>query len=84
METRKAHLLRVFQGENVRLFKERGRVLQLLKQSQKMYLKSGNLETRVYQNRIKSYTERLVEIEERIAELEAQRAMKKFRGRITK
>jgi len=84
METRKAHLLRVFQGENVRLFKERGRVLQLLKQSQRMYLKSGNLETRVYQNRIKSYTERLVEIEERIAELEAQRAMKKFRVKVAK
>jgi len=78
LETRKAHILRVFQSENARLFKERSRVLELLKNSQRTYLKSGNIETRVYQNRIKSYTERLVEIEERIAEIEAKKAIKKI------
>ena len=42
-----------------------------------MYLKSGKLETRIYQGRMKSYTERLTVVEEKLADAEAREVLKR-------
>lgn len=49
----------------------------MIKKTQKLYLKSGKMETRIYENRMQSYSERLAEIEEKIANVEAEKAIKK-------
>lgn len=84
-ESLKSNLFKFFKGEYERLLEERLRTVHLVKKTQKMYLTAGAIETRIYQNKMKSYTERLSEIEERIANKEAQMATEKgSKAKITK
>jgi hypothetical protein len=79
METKKSYLLRPFKSKDERIFQERKILLNMIKETQELYLNSKKLETRVYENKIKSYVERLSEIDEIIASIEAEKEMKKQR-----
>jgi hypothetical protein len=77
LETMKAHQLKVFKGEEKRLLSERDQLFNLVRENQRLYLESKKLDSRVYENRMQSYSERLAEVEETLANLEAEREMKK-------
>jgi tetratricopeptide (TPR) repeat protein len=79
LETAKSNMFRFLKGSYVRLIEERKKLLEMIKQTQKIYMESGKLETRIYENRMRSYVERVTEIEEEIANLEAKRVMKRRR-----
>ncbi len=76
LEAARANLMRFYKKEDKKLGEERDKLLNLIKKTQSLYMKSGKIETRVYDNRMKSYSERMAEIDERLAELEARKAMK--------
>jgi len=76
LQTIKAHLFKLFKGEDKRMLEEKKALLNLIKKTQRLYLESGKLDTRLYKNRMKSYVERLAEIEERLASLEAEKVGK--------
>ena len=48
LETTKINLFKLFKTEYRRLIEERSKLLSLIKKTQELYLKSGNIETRVY------------------------------------
>ena len=77
-ETKLANLLKV-KGKKRALGEEKKRLTDLIKRAQDDYLNKGKIETRVYENMVKSYTSRLSEVEEQIANLDAQEAVKKQR-----
>ncbi|MCX8175204.1 MAG: hypothetical protein N3E51_03300 [Candidatus Micrarchaeota archaeon] len=56
---------------------EKARLEELIKQLQKDYLEEGKMDTRVYENRMRSYLARLSEVEEQIAVSEAEERIKK-------
>jgi hypothetical protein len=66
-----------FKGRSARLKEEKGRLEELIRELQRGYLEEGKIETRVYENRMKSYVARLSEVEEELALNEAQEAIKK-------
>jgi hypothetical protein len=74
-ETKIANILR-FRGKRKALNEEKERLIGLIRKAQDDYLNKGKVETRVYENMIKSYTSRLGEVDEQIAYLDAQDAMK--------
>ena len=76
LETKKENLFKFFKKERTRLNEEREKLIDMIKRTQKLYLKSGEMETRIYKNRMQSYSERLAEIEEKLADVEAKRAIK--------
>jgi len=76
LETKKAHLFKIFIGEEKRLINERKKLINLIKEAQHLYLQTKKLDTRIYENRVKSYVARLAEIEERLAGIEAKKAIK--------
>ncbi len=76
LETKKAHLFKIFIGEEKRLINERKKLINLIKEAQHLYLQTKKLDTRIYENRVKSYVTRLAEIEERLAGIEAKKAIK--------
>ncbi len=75
-ETKKAHFFK-FQGKIKKINYERVRLLDLIRQTQKEYMEDGTLETRIYENRLKSLSSRLSEIEEKFALIEARKALGK-------
>ena len=77
LETKKTYLFKPFKKEDERLLEERKKLLNLIKETQRLYLEAGKLESRIYENRMKSYAERLAEIEEKLATLEAKKVVKK-------
>ncbi|MFT4326457.1 MAG: hypothetical protein ACMXYK_03065, partial [Candidatus Woesearchaeota archaeon] len=48
-----------------------------IQETQDMYINSQELETRLYESRMKTYSERLAEIEERLVNIEVAKALKK-------
>ncbi|MBI5229626.1 LamG domain-containing protein [Candidatus Micrarchaeota archaeon] len=76
-DTIKANLFKPLKGTRRSLVEERNKLLELIKENQRAYLQAGKIETRVYENRMKSYTTRLAEVEEKLASVEAEKAMKK-------
>ncbi|MFW5977579.1 MAG: hypothetical protein ACOCQQ_03640, partial [Candidatus Nanoarchaeia archaeon] len=74
---KKHNLFRFWISKTNRLLAEKTQLLRLIKDNQRLYLKDNALETRVYNNRMKSYSSRLGEIEEQLAFIEAQRSLKK-------
>jgi len=48
----------------------------MIKSLQFDYLNKGNLETRVYENMVKSYSAKLSEVEEELVFMDAQQVMK--------
>jgi hypothetical protein len=73
-ETKIANILKV-KGKKIALEEEKKRLLELIKKVQDEYLNKGKLETRIYENMIKSYTSRLSEIQEKIAFADAKDAL---------
>ncbi len=78
LETKKAHFF-WFDHEDERLRIERERLLETLKETQKLYFERGKLETRIYETKLRSYASRLSDVEERLALIEAQKALKMHR-----
>jgi hypothetical protein len=75
-ETKIANLLKV-KGKKIALEEEKKRLLDLIKQIQDDYLNKGKIETRIYENMVKSYSSRLSEVQEKIAFFDAQEALNK-------
>jgi len=78
LETIRADLFR-FRGERQRLEEERERLFELMKETQAKYLQGGMIESRIYQNKMHSFSSRLSEIEEKLALREAEAAIRKGR-----
>ena len=83
IETEKAHLFR-FGSKETRMIRERERILTLIKETQQLYFEMGKIETRIYENKMKSYVSRLSEIDSDLALFEANRAMKSSTGFFSK
>ena len=85
LESKKANLLK-FGRDEARLKHESKRLFELIKETQKRYMDREDLETRGYEDKMKSFTSRLGEVEEQLATIEAQKAIKKkgFFGGIRK
>ena len=74
-ETKLTNLLKI-KGKGKALDEEKKRLINLIKHIQDKYLNKGTLETRVYENTLKSYATRLSEVEEEITFNEANAAIK--------
>jgi hypothetical protein len=74
-ESKRAYALRFTSGET-RLKQERERIVDLIKEIQKIYLQQGKMETKSYELRLESYNRRLGIIDERLANIEAKQALK--------
>jgi hypothetical protein len=74
-ETHIANLMRVG-GKKKALNQERDRLTVLVKQTQEDYLNRGKLDTRVYENMLKTYSSRLSKVEEELVFIEAQEQIK--------
>lgn len=75
-QTKISNMLKI-RGKKKALNEEKARLTDLVKDIQDRYLNKGTLETRVYENMLKTYTTRLSEVDEEIAFLEANKAIKK-------
>ena len=75
LESRKAHWKNIRKGRE-RYENERDRIQELMQQTQKKYLEEGEIETRVYKQKMQSFRERLTELEGKLAEIEAQKQIK--------
>jgi len=78
-ETKLVNLFK-FRGKRIALDEERKKLVLMIKQLQEDYLIKGNVETRVYENMLKSYTTRLGMIDESIATADAQSALRKSKS----
>ena len=72
LESRKAHWKNIRKGRE-RYEHERDRIQSLMQETQKKYLEKGQIETRVYKQKMQSFRERLTELEGKLAEIEAQK-----------
>ncbi len=69
-ETKLSNLLKV-KGKKLALQQEKARLISSMKDLQERYLSRGILETRVYENTLKSYSTRLAKVDEQLVYLEA-------------
>jgi len=76
VETVIANILKI-RGKHRALVEEKKRLIELVKGIQDDYLNKNKIETRVYENMMKSYTARLSEVDEQLAFLDAQDALNK-------
>ena len=79
LESRKAHWKNIRKGRK-RYEHERDRIEDLMQETQKRYLEEGEIETRVYKQKMQSFRERLTELEGKLAEMEAQKEIKEETG----
>ena len=77
-ENKRQHMLSL-EPKDVRLAKERESIMERVKELQHRYISIGGIETRVYEQRMKSLTERIAEIDEQRALDIAQRALRRAR-----
>jgi len=75
VETKLVNLMKL-RGKDKALTDEKNRLIDLMKNLQNDYLNKGKIETRVYENMLKSYSARLNDVEEQITFIEAQNALK--------
>ena len=68
-----------FKGKKKALNVEMRKINELIRSTQDDYLNKGKLETRVYENMLKTYAKRLAEIEESITSLETEEELKKLK-----
>ncbi|MEK6943435.1 MAG: hypothetical protein AABX00_05215 [Nanoarchaeota archaeon] len=78
-ENRLAHLI-TFTSKHKMLLKEKEKIISKVKSLQTRYIETGMIDTRIYQNRVRSLSERLAEIEENIASEDVKKAMRRFGG----
>lgn len=81
LETLRSSVFHLIQ-ERKRLLKERERLLEIIKKTQRDFMEKGKYESRIYENKLKSYGARFGEVEERIAFLEAGRALRLKTGKL--
>ncbi len=74
LESKRAHIIHLG-GADKALRSERTRVIDMIREIQKLYLKEGKIETRNYELRVQSYSKRLSEIDESLATIEANNAL---------
>jgi len=77
-ETKLSNVIRLKGGRKKSMEKEADRLKEMIKETQKKYFEFGKLETRIYENMIKSYISKLSDVEEKLATIEAHEQMKKF------
>ncbi len=77
IETKLLNLFKI-KGECRALKQEKARLIELIKELQDKYLNKANIETRIYENMMKSYTEKVSDVEGKLTFLEAKHAMKGF------
>jgi hypothetical protein len=70
-ETQIYNLLKI-RGKLNALKQEKSRIISMIKDLQESYLKKGTIETRVYENMLKSYTSRLSKVEEELVFIETK------------
>jgi hypothetical protein len=75
VDTKIANILKI-RGKNIALAQERAKIIELIKKAQDDYMNKGTLETRVYENMLRTYSGRLAEVEEQLAFFDVQRAIK--------
>jgi len=80
LEGKRVQALKFTTNES-RLRAERERIIGMIREIQKQYLKEKKLETKEYEIRVESYNRRLGQIDGAIATLEAKRDLKKDKGR---
>ena len=73
-EAKIANLMKI-RGKKRALEDERKRLVELVKKIQDDYMNKGIIETRIYENMIKSYSARLAEVEEELTFFDAQEAL---------
>jgi len=79
IETKVANMLKI-KGRRIALDEEKKRLTLMVMKIQDDYLNKGKIETRIYENMIKSYTKRLSEVQEEIATMEAEEAVRRERS----
>ena len=78
IETKLSNLLKVG-GKKKALKQEKERLVELIKELQDKYLNKANVETRIYENMMKSYTEKISDVEGKLTYMDAQEAMSRFK-----
>lgn len=78
-ETKLAHLLKI-RSKRRALGEEKKLLVDLVRKLQDDYLNKAKIETRVYENMLKSYTLRLGEVDEQLAFMDTQTAIRKKKG----
>jgi hypothetical protein len=78
-ETVLANLMKI-KGEKNASKQEKERLLSLIKTAQEDYLNKGKLDTRIYENMLRTYSSRLSKIEEEMVFKEAQEEIRKVTG----
>ena len=77
-ENKKVNLFK-FKSQKKQLTEEKKKLLKMIKKTQEGYLMKGKYETRIYENMLKSYSNRLSEIEEKLAMADVKKAFKKVK-----
>ena len=68
-------------GKRKALEEERNELKKLIEETQRKYLSEGSLDTRIYQNILKTYSSRLVKVDEELVFLEAKSFLKSKKKR---
>ena len=68
-------------GKKQALEEEKQRLVELIKKAQADYLNKGKLETRIYDNMVKSYTSRLSKVESKLNFMEAKQVLNSTKRR---
>ena len=71
VESKLLHLFKI-KGKKKAFGEEKKRLIEMVKKVQDDYLNKGKMETRIYENTMKTYSGRLAEIEEELAFFEAK------------
>ncbi len=75
LENKRAHMLK-FESKLNREKTEKIKIIELIKELQRDYMKNKKIETRTYELKLERFNKRLTEIEERLATLEAKKLIK--------
>ncbi len=70
-ETKLINIMKL-KGKKLALAQEKTRLVGSMKELQEDYLNEGKIETRIYENLLKSYSQRLAKVEEELVYMEAQ------------
>jgi hypothetical protein len=77
VESEKKNLLKIFYSKKQQFITERDSILSEMESSQKNHLKTSTIGSRVYNERMQSYGERLAEIEETLATMQVNYELRK-------
>jgi hypothetical protein len=72
-QNKKDNLLK-FKPKGKKLLEERNQLVEIMKETQEAYITKGKFETRIYENMLKSYSERLTDVEEKLAVMDVRKA----------